>query len=177
MNTEQTSEIFLRIWKLFVFLLKNYPVKTSTLIFSWKWKLSRRTVIDVISMLAKQRWSNGYRITLIRRQWTNVGSTLEFGWNWKLSGRMFIGVISTLIKQRWNNIERITSIQCQWRNVVSTLIFSRKWKLNQHMFIAIASTLKKQHWNSFVNCCTNLCWCSLKSGLKTKQNWVFKDKT
>ena len=128
----------------------------STLIFSWKWKLSRRTFIDVVSTLAKQRWSNVDRITLIQRRWTNVVSTLKFGWNWKLSRRMFIDVVSTLTKQRWNNIERITSTQCRWPNVVSTLIFGWKLKLNQHMFIAVASTLRKPHWNNFVNCSTDL---------------------
>ena len=141
-----------------------------TLIFRWKWKFSRCTFIDVVSTLAKQRWNRVDRITSIQRQWTNVVSTLKFGWNWKLSRRMFIDVVSTLTKQRWNNIERITSIQCRWPNVVSTLIFGWKWKLNQHMFIGVASTLRKQYWNNFLNRCTDLYWCSLKSGSKIKQN-------
>ena len=102
----------------------------STLIFGWKWKLSRHTFIDVVSTLTKQRWSNVVRITLIQRRWTNVVLTLKFGWNWKLSRRMFNDVVSTLIKQHWNNIERITSIQCPWPDVVSTLIFGWKWQFN-----------------------------------------------
>ena len=142
----------------------------STLIFGWKWMLIRRKFIDVVSTLAKQRWSNIHRITLIQRRWTNVVSTLKFGWNWKLSRRMFIDVVSTLTKQRWNNIERITSIQCRWPNVVSTLLFGWKWKLNQGMFIRLDSTLRKQHWNNFINCYTDLYWCSVESGSKTKQN-------
>ena len=92
----------------------------------------------------------------------NVFSTLIFGWKWKLSRRTFLYVVSTLAKQRWNNIERITLIQCRWSNVVSTFIFGWKWKLNQGM-------LRKQYWNNFANCCTNLYWCSLESGSKTKQ--------
>ena len=123
-----------------------------------KWKLSRRTFIDVVSTLAKQRWSNVYRITLIQRLLSNAISTLKFGWNWKLSRHMFIDIVSTLTKQLW------------WPNVVWTLIFGWKWKLNQRMFIGVASTLRKQHWNDFVNCCSDLYWCSLESGSKTKQN-------
>ena len=108
--------------------------------------LSRRTFIDVVSTLAKQRWSNVYRITLIQRRWTNiVVSTLKFGWNWKLSRRMFNWKLSRrmLTKQRWNNIERITSIQCRLP-VVSTLIFGWKWKLNQLCW----STLPRRCKNS-----------------------------
>ena len=146
----------------------------STLIFGWKWKLSRRTFMDVVSTLTKQRWSNVDRIMLIQRQWINVVSTLKFGWNWELSRRMFIDVVSTLTKHRWNNIERITTIQCRWPNVVSTLILGWKWKLNQHMFIVVASTLRKQHLNSFVNCCTGLYWCSLE---KQKQNKIKFSRT
>ena len=40
----------------------------STLIFSWKWKLSWHTFFNVVSALAKQRWSNVDRITLIQRR-------------------------------------------------------------------------------------------------------------
>ena len=103
---------------------KEYPANTSTLIFGWKWKLSRRTFIDVVSTLTKQRWNNVDRITSIQRRWTNVVSTLKFGWKWKLSRRMFIDVVSTLKKQRWNNIDRITLIPRRWSNVVSTFIAS-----------------------------------------------------
>ena len=75
----------------------------STLIFGWKWKLSRRTFIDVVSTLAKQRWNIVDRITSIQRRWTNVVSTLKFGWKWKLSRPMFIGIASTLSKHHLNN--------------------------------------------------------------------------
>ena len=96
----------------------------STLIFVWEWKLSRRTFIDVVSTLAKQRWNNVDSITSIQRRWTNIVSTLKLGWKWKLSRRMFIDVVSKLTKQRWNKIDRITSIQRRWPNVVSTFIVS-----------------------------------------------------
>ena len=91
--------------------LSTFINVVSTLIFGWKWTLSRRTFIDVVSTLAKQRWNIVDRITSIQRRWTNVVSTLKFGWNWKLSRHMFIDVVSTLTKQCWNNID--TSIQRQ----------------------------------------------------------------
>ena len=124
------------------------------LIFGRKWKLSRRTFIDVVSTLAKQRWNNVDRITSIQRRWTNVVSTLRFDWKWKLSWRIFIDVVSTLTKQRWNNMDRIMSIQRRWPNVASKLSVSWKWNLSQRMFIGVALTLTKQHLNNFVNCCT-----------------------
>ena len=99
--------------------------RSSTLMFGWKWKLSRRTFIDVVSILSKQRWNNVDGITSIQRRWTNVVSTLKFGWKWKFSRHMFMDVVSTL---------RL--------NFVSTLILG--WK---------GSLLRKQHWNNFVNIC------------------------
>ena len=87
--------------------LSTFINVVSTLIFGWKWKLSRRTFIDVVSTLAKQRANN--IDTSIQRRWTKVVSTFKFGWKWKLSQHMFIDVVSTLTKQRWNNID--TSIQ------------------------------------------------------------------
>ena len=138
-------------------MIVRIPANTSTLIFGWKWKLSRHTFIDVVSTLAKNNVET--TLTELRRfkvEWINVVSTLKFGWKWKLSRRMFIDVVSTLTKQRWNNIDRITSIQRWWPNVVSTSIVSWKWNLSQCMFISVASTLRKQHLNNFINCCTNV---------------------
>ena len=71
----------------------------STLIFGWKWKLSRHMFIDVVSTLTKQRWNNVDRVTLIQCWWPNVVSTLILGWKGKLSQRMFIGVEKTALKQ------------------------------------------------------------------------------
>ena len=70
----------------------------STLMFGWKWKLSRCAFIDVNSTLTKQHWNNVDRITSIQSRWTNVASTLKFGRKWKLSRRMFID--KTTLKQR-----------------------------------------------------------------------------
>ena len=53
-----------------------FPGSTSTLIFGWKWKLSRRMFIDVVSTLTKQRWNNNDRITSIQRRWPSVVLTL-----------------------------------------------------------------------------------------------------
>ena len=77
------------------FVRDDSPANTSTLIFGWKWKLSRRTLIEVVSTLAKQSWSNVDRITLIQCWWLNVNSTLIFGWKRKLSQSMFISLAST----------------------------------------------------------------------------------
>ena len=70
----------------------------STLIFGWKWKLSRRTFIDVVLTSTKQRWNNVDRITSIQRRWLNVVSALILGWKGKLSQRMFIGVEEKALK-------------------------------------------------------------------------------
>ena len=71
----------------------------SPLKFGWKWKLSRRMFIDVVSTLTKQRWNNVDRVTLIQCWWPNVVSMLVLGWKGKLSQRMFIGVEKTALKQ------------------------------------------------------------------------------
>ena len=115
-------------------LIKTFGNVVSMLIFGGKCKLSRRTFIEVVSTLAKQRWNNLDRITLIQRRWTNVVATLKFGWKWKLSLRMFVR----------DNVERITSIQCQWPSVVSMLIFDWKEKSSQHIFIGVEKTALKQ---------------------------------
>ena len=118
------------------------PANTSTLIFGWKWKLSRRTFIDVASTQVKQHWNNVNRIMLIQCRWTNVVSTLKFGWKWNLIWRMFIDFVSTLTKHRWNSIERITSIQCWWLNIVSTLIFG---------WVNVSSSALLWHWQNSID--------------------------
>ena len=159
-------------------IIQNFPANTSslnqrwnvdrqcssTLIFGWKWKLSWRIFIDVVSTLTKQRWNNVDRITSIQRRWTNVVSTLKFGWKWKLSRRMFIDVVSTLTKQRRNSVDRIMLIQCWWPNVVSTLILGWKRKFNQRSFIGVEKTGWKQLCQYF------LYWDSLEGGSLIKQN-------
>ena len=74
-------------------LIKTFVNVVSMLIFGWKCKLSRRTFIDVVSTLAKQRWNNVDRITSIQRRWTKVVSKLIFRSKWKLSRRMFVDVV------------------------------------------------------------------------------------
>ena len=95
----------------------------STLIFGWKWKLSRRSFIDVVSALAKQRWNNIYRITSNQRRWTNIVSMLKFGWKRKLSQRIFIDVVSTL----QNNVDT-TLKELRGFNVDNPMLFQR-WYL------------------------------------------------
>ena len=43
-----------------------------TLIFGWKWRLSRRTFIDVVSSLTKERRNNVEIITLVQCWWPNI---------------------------------------------------------------------------------------------------------
>ena len=139
----------------------------STLIFGWKWKLSRRKFIDVVSTLAKQRWNNVHRVRSIQRRWINVVSTFKFGWKWKLSRRMFTHVVSTLTKQLWNNFDKIMSIQ-------SRLIVCWKWNLSQHMFISVASRLRKGHWRNFV---TLVVLMFTRTWLKNKRKLSFQVST
>ena len=72
-----------------------YPVNTWTLIFGWKWKLSRRTFIDVVS-------------TLIELYWFNVGeSTLFQRWN-LVENESWADVCLSTLFQRWQNNVEIT---------------------------------------------------------------------
>ena len=136
----------------------------STLIFGWKWMLSSRSFIDVVSTLAKQRGNNVDRITSIQLRWTNVVSPLKFGWKWNLSRCIFTDVVSRLTKQSWNNVDRVTLVQCWWPNVVSALILGWKGKLSQCMFIGVEKAALKQL------CQYLLYWGSLECGSIIKQN-------
>ena len=80
-----------------------FPANTSALIFGWKWRLSRRTFIDVVSTLTKQHWNNYDRITSTQRRWPNVVSTLTVSWKWNFSHCMYISDASTSRKQHLNN--------------------------------------------------------------------------
>ena len=85
--------------------------RSSTLTFGWKWKLSRRTFIDVVSTLTKQCWNNVDRVTLIQSWWPNFVSPLVLGWKGKFCQRMFIVDEKTALKQLcqyflyWSSLE------------------------------------------------------------------------
>ena len=64
-----------------------------------KMKVGPTYIYRRVSTLAKQRWNNVDRITLIQRRWTKVASTLKFGWKGKLNQHMFIGVEKTASKK------------------------------------------------------------------------------
>ena len=120
-------------------------INVSTLIFGWKWKLSRRTIIDVVSTLAKQHWNNVDRITSIQRRWTNVVSTLKFDWKWKFSRHMFLDVVSTLMTQFCFNVDirlkrnvESTHVHPCWENSIEATLsifvvlrFTRTWLNNK----------------------------------------------
>ena len=79
---------------------RRWTKVVSMLKFGWKWKLSRRIFIDVVSTLTKQRWNNFDRVTtLIQCWWLNVVSMLILGWKGKLSQGMFIRVGKIGLKQ------------------------------------------------------------------------------
>ena len=132
-------------------LRRSYGVQrtnvASTLKFSWKWKLSRRMFIDIVSTLTKQRWNNIDRIASIQRRWPNVLSTLVVSWKWNLSQRMFIGVASTLRKQHLNNfINCCTNVYKKVAQKQNKIKFSSKktyisfiWEHNQ---IIVLSAIK-----------------------------------
>ena len=150
----------LRIW----FYLRNLHLFESWLVCvtttqqtHQRWYLvENETWVDVHLPTLFQRWQNNVEAMSIELCWFNVDEPMLF--------------------QRWNFVEIKSqadvclSIKCRWPNVVLTLIFGWKWKLNQRIFIGVASKLRKQHSKNFVNCCTDLYWCSLESDSKTKQN-------
>ena len=123
----------------------------STLIFVWKWKLSRRKFINVASTLAKQRWNNVCRTMSIQCWWTKVVSMLEFGWKRSLTYvyRRCFNVDKTTFKQRWKNyVNSILMTQCCFnidiwleRKVESTYIH-RRWENSIEITLLIFAVLK-----------------------------------
>ena len=89
----------------------------STLKFGWKWKLSQRMFIDVVSTLTKQRWNYVDRVTLTQCWWPNVFFNVGI--------RLKRKVESTHIHRCWeNSIEPTLSI-------FFVLRFTRKWLNNK----------------------------------------------
>ena len=68
----------------------------STLIFGWKWKLSRRTFFDVVSTLRKQRWLNYVDSSSITKRCFNVDIWLK------------MKVEPTYVYRRCFNVEKTT---------------------------------------------------------------------
>ena len=123
----------------------------STLIFGWKWKLSRRIFIDVVSTLAKQCWNKVDRITLIQRWWTNVISTLKLTPTY---------VYRRWVFQSWQNNAGTTLKEFRRFNVDDSMLFQRRYLVEKENWVNVCSSaLKKQHWNNFVNIyCTDVHW-------------------
>ena len=137
----------------------------STLIFGWKWELSRCPFIDVVSALGKWRSKNVERITSIQRRWTNIVSKLKFGWKWKLSRRMFIDVVSTLTKQRWKNyVDSMSMTQSCFNVDIQLKIKIESTYVHRRCFDVDKTALKQL-------CQYLLYWCSLQSGEITKQSF------
>ena len=105
---ENESWADVHLWTLFqrwnnvdriTLIQRRWTNVASTVKFGWKWKLSRRVFIDVVSMLTKQRWNKVDRVTLIQCWWPNVVSTLFSMLFSMLFQHMFISVEKTALKQ------------------------------------------------------------------------------
>ena len=148
--------------------------RLSTLFQRW-YLVENESWADVHLSTLFQRWQNNVEATSIELRWFNVYEPmLSQRWNLVEIESWANVCLSTLFQRWWNNVETTLKELLQF-NVDDPMLFQRwyfgwKWKLNQRMFIGFASTLRKQHWNNFVNCCTDLYWCSLESGSKRKQN-------
>ena len=127
----------------------------STLIFGWKWKLSRRTFIDVVSTLAKQRWNNVDRITPIQCRWTNVVSTFKFWLKMKVE--------PTYVFRRCFNVDKTTLKQCCFNVDIWLKIKVESTYVYRRCFDVEKTPLK--HLCQYL-----LYWCSLLSGSIKKQN-------
>ena len=127
-----------------------YPANTSTLIFGWKWKLSRRTFIDVVSTLAK--------LNYVELCQFNVDEPSLFQ-RWNLfENESWADVCLSTLFQRWKNyVDLMLLTQCcfivdiwlkrkieskyddrRWENSIETtlsifvvLMFTRKWRNNK----------------------------------------------
>ena len=85
----------------------------STLIFGWTWKLSRRTFIDVVSTLTKQRWYNYVDSTSMNQRCLNVEIWLK------------MKVEPTYVYRRCFNVDKTTLIELRWFNVNDPMLFQR----------------------------------------------------
>ena len=76
----------------------------STLIFCWKWKLSRRTFFDVVSMLTKQHWINADKNYVDSTSITQCCFNLDIWLKMKVEPtyvyRRCFNVYKTTLKQR-----------------------------------------------------------------------------
>ena len=126
---------------------------TSTLIFRWKWKLSRRIFFDFLSTLAKQR-QNYVDSTSINQRCFNVEIWLKMKVEtMNVYGRCF-NVDKTTLKQHWENYVNSTSMNQLCFNV----------DVYRGCFDVQKTALKQL-------CQYMLCWCSLENGSIVKQSF------
>ena len=92
----------------------------STLIFGWKWKLSRRTFIDVVSTL-----KNNVETTLIELRRFNVDEPMLFHrWN-LVENESWADVCLPTLFQRWQNNVETALIELHWFNVDDPMLIQR----------------------------------------------------
>ena len=94
--------------------------RSSTLIFGWKWKLSRHTFIDVVSTVTKQRWNNVDRL----RRFNVDESTLFQRWN-MVENESWADVCFSTLFQRWQNNVETTWIELRWFKVDDPMLLQR----------------------------------------------------
>ena len=94
--------------------------RSSTLIFGWKWKLSWRTFMDVVSTLTKQHWSIVDRITSMKRRWTNLFQR----WN-LVENESWANVCLSTLFQSWQNNVETTLKELRWFNDDDPMLFQR----------------------------------------------------
>ena len=83
----------------------------STLIFDWKWKLSRRIFIDVVSTLTKQRWQNYVDSTSMNQCCFNFEIWLKMKVEPTYVYRRCFNVDKTTLKQHWQ-VDSSSITQC-----------------------------------------------------------------
>ena len=108
----------------------------STLIFVWKWKLSRRTFIDVF-----QRWQNIVEATSMElRRFSVDESTLFQRWNLVEKESSADVCLSTLF-QRWQNNVETTLKELHQFNVDNPMLFQRWYSVeNQGWGVNVCSS-------------------------------------
>ena len=117
--------------------MKKLLIKhTPTLIFVWKWKLSRRTFIDVF-----QRWQNIVEATSMElRRFSVDESTLFQRWNLVEKESSADVCLSTLF-QRWQNNVETTLKELHQFNVDNPMLFQRWYSVeNQGWGVNVCSS-------------------------------------
>ena len=132
------------------------PALSSTLIFDWKWKLTRRTFTDVFStstkQLLKQRRKNYVDSTSMNQCCFNVKIWLKLKVEPTYVYRRCFNVDKTTLKQHWKNyVNSMSMAQCCF-NVDIWLKMKIEWTYVHRCCFDVEKTALKQlcqllHWS------------------------------